>query len=186
MAQKENHKRKDKKSNRHKIALISKLRVLLKRKKVRMIILAAISIIVVLVFILIITLRSSHSVQSKQLPKSPQSSQTDPHMLLTKPTKTAPPMTSDQAEQLSKDLSSGSETAVRSAVALPSGQTLDPDALQQTAALGLVNFDTSTFYDNNDGTATVTAHIINTKTNTNQTWTVQLLNVDGKWKISST
>lgn len=104
----------------------------------------------------------------------------------TKPTHQAAPLTAQQAAKLSEELTSGSESEVESAVALPQGQTLNSGIVQELASLGPITFDISTFHDNHDGTATITASIAHPTPGTSREWTVHLLDVDGQWKISFT
>jgi len=104
----------------------------------------------------------------------------------TKPTHQAAPLTAQQATKLSEELTSGSESEVESAVALPQGQKLNSGVVQALASLGPITFDISTFHDNHDGTATITASIAHPTPSTSQEWTVLLLDVDGQWKISFT
>jgi hypothetical protein len=103
-----------------------------------------------------------------------------------KPTRAASPLTMSQAAQFSSALTSDSETRLSSVVALPPNQQLTPNVLQQLASLGNVTFDVATFHDNHNGTATITAHIEHPAPGTGSAWTVQLLNVNGQWKISET
>jgi hypothetical protein len=83
-------------------------------------------------------------------------------------------------------LTAGTEGSLRSAVALSTTQTLDPGALQQLHAMGPVIFDASSFHDDHDGTATITARLAKPAAGSVSTWTVQLIDVDGQWKISLT
>lgn len=105
--------------------------------------------------------------------------------LIGMPTKSPHPLTNQQSIQMSKELSSGSESEIRSAVALPNGQPLDKNAMQQIASLGKITFDTSTFHDNHDSTATVAAQIMSPQ-GTKQSWIVHLIDIDSQWKISYT
>ena len=98
----------------------------------------------------------------------------------TKPTKSAAPLSASQAKQLGQKLS-GSETDLRSAVAIANDQPIDADARKQIAALSPITFDAATFRDRHDGTATVTAHTAN-----GRTWQTVLINIDGQWKVSTT
>lgn len=104
------------------------------------------------------------------------------------PGRSAAPLTPQAAQQLSAALAAGTEAALASAVALPAGQTLDPSALLQIQALGPVTFDTATFHDDHDGTATVTAHLKSPAAGSNaaSAWTVHLIDAGGQWKISLT
>ena len=97
----------------------------------------------------------------------------------------APPLTDDQSVQMSKQLTSGSESDLRTSIALPNDQKLAPGVIQQLASLGKITFNTSTFHDNHDGTATVTAQVISPQ-GTKQNWVVTFVDVNGQWKINST
>lgn len=120
---------------------------------------------------------------ARPVPHPTQSSQ---NIFQTKPTRQAAPLTAQQAAKLSEELTSGSESEVESAVALPQGQKLNSGVVQELASLGPITFEISTFHDNHDGTATITASIAHPTPGTSRDWTVQLLDVEGQWKISFT
>ncbi|WP_194904121.1 hypothetical protein [Catenulispora rubra] len=109
-----------------------------------------------------------------------------------KPGRSAGGFTAQQAVTLSGDLAAGTDAGVRAAVALPAGQSLDPGTLRQIKALGPVAFDSSTFHDDQDGTATVVARLGGQAgqpaagSGGGSKWTVHLIDADGQWKISLT
>jgi hypothetical protein len=90
------------------------------------------------------------------------------------------PFTVERVTELRGDLESGDAAHVQDAVAVPVGKTLPSRALTELKALGPVTFDRGTFADRRDGTATVTAKA------GGKTWTVFLVQQDGRWLISVT
>jgi hypothetical protein len=88
--------------------------------------------------------------------------------------------TADRATELRRDLESGDAAHVQDAVAVPANKTLPVRALAELKALGPITFDRGTFTDGRDGTATVTAKA------GGKTWTVFLVQQDGRWLISVT
>ncbi len=102
--------------------------------------------------------------------------------LPTAPAKSAPPLDRGRASRLSSDLGAATLSGLHDAIALPGGQALNPAAAAGLKAQSPVTFDVGTFRDRGDGTATVTAHV----TKPPGTWTVTLIDEDGRWKISLT
>lgn len=90
------------------------------------------------------------------------------------------PFTAKRATELRGDLESGDAAHVQDAVAVPADRTLPPRALAELKALGPVTFDRGTFTDSRDGTATITASA------GGKTWTVFLVQENGRWLISVT
>lgn len=89
----------------------------------------------------------------------------------------APPLTDATAAELAADLASGDAGRFSAAVELPSdGYT--PDA-QEFADLTIA-FDTATFVDGHDGTATITASADGSD------WIVHLVADHGQWKLAAT
>lgn len=100
----------------------------------------------------------------------------------TSPGAPAPPLDQARAKRLSDDLASATAEGLRDAIALPSGQALDPAAGAQLRAQGPITFAVATFRDHGDGTASVVAHAAAT----HGTWTVTLIDENAQWKISLT
>jgi len=93
-------------------------------------------------------------------------------------------MTVSQASQLSVGLAAGTDAGLREAVAVPSGQTLDPGAAKALAGLGPVTFEVSTFTRVDAATATVTGSVAHPPSGESSTWTFTLVFVDGAWLVS--
>lgn len=99
-------------------------------------------------------------------------------------TPTAPPLTASGARTLSRNLTAGNSGGLRSAIAMPAGQSLAPAAASQLAALGTVTFDQSTFRAVDARDATVVGRIQHPPPGDPATWTFELSYVDGTWKIA--
>ncbi|WP_433380004.1 hypothetical protein ACQPZX_14500 [Actinoplanes sp. CA-142083] len=91
----------------------------------------------------------------------------------------AAPLSSPSAVALAGQLKAGTEAGVRAAIAMPSGQQLDPNAAQQLAALGTISFDLSTFTYIDGQTATVRGHVENPAGE----WLFTLTYVSSQWKL---
>jgi len=106
------------------------------------------------------------------------------HLYTKQPTRPAAPPTAQQVRAMGSAFSSGSETEIREVIALPDGQQIQSEALQALASEA-ISFDTATFRDSHNGTATIQATV---RSNFGQTsvWSVRLLNIDGRWKVSDT
>lgn len=98
----------------------------------------------------------------------------------------APPLSASAASQLSAQLSTGTEAGLRAAVAIPTGQTLDPGAAKALAALGPVTFDLSTLARVDPRTATVTGAVAHPPPGEPSVWTFTLVYVNQAWLISDT
>lgn len=98
----------------------------------------------------------------------------------------APPLSVQRASTLSQDLGAGTQSGLRAAVAVSNSQPLDLSAAGQLAALGPITFDVSTFHDNHNGSATVTAHVAHPSSGSSAIWTVSLVDEAGQWKLSMT
>lgn len=98
----------------------------------------------------------------------------------------APPLSVQRASALSQDLGAGTLSGLRAAVAVANSQPLDSSAAGQLAALGPITFDVSTFHDNHNGTAAVTAHVAHPSFGSSAIWTVALVDEAGQWKLSLT
>ncbi|MCX2950188.1 hypothetical protein [Lentzea sp. NEAU-D7] len=93
----------------------------------------------------------------------------------------APTLSEQQAAFLTTELTSGDEKRLRAVVAVADGQQIESAAVAQFATLAPLTFDVSSFQDNGDGTAKVTA-----LRGGSPMWTVYLVLVGEAWKISST
>jgi hypothetical protein len=96
---------------------------------------------------------------------------------------TALPLTSPSASALARQLVAGTEASLRSAVAIPSGQQIDPAAVKQFAALGSITFDLATFHYLDPRTATVVGQVARPPAGTSGTWTFTLVYVSSVWKL---
>jgi PBP1b-binding outer membrane lipoprotein LpoB len=101
-------------------------------------------------------------------------------------TPTAPPLTTAQASALSQQLTVGTDAALRQAIAVPSGQAVDPQAARQLAAMGPITFDISTFHALDAGTATVVGTLAHPPAGQPARWKFTLVFVDKAWRISNT
>jgi hypothetical protein len=99
-------------------------------------------------------------------------------------TPSASPLSSPRAAELASQLTAGDEAALRSALAIPSGQAIDPAAVQQFAALGQITFDLSTFQYLDPITATVAGHVAHPPPGTSTEWTFTLVYVAPDWKLA--
>ena len=103
-----------------------------------------------------------------------------------KPAQAATAITPQQAKDMGDKLSSGQEADFRTVVAVADSQQLNQDAIRAIAVTGPVTLDAATFHDNGDGTASIVAHLAKPDSGSSSNWTLQLLNVDGSWKVSFT
>jgi hypothetical protein len=118
-------------------------------------------------------------------PTPTPSQPSDARAFATAPATPAPPLNKQRGDQIARDLDIASADSLRDAIALPAGQVLDPAAGDQLRSLG-ITLEVSTFHDNGDGTATVTAHLAHPAAGAPADWTVHLIDEDGQWKISLT
>ncbi|MEU2616118.1 hypothetical protein ABZ570_31805 [Micromonospora sp. NPDC007271] len=95
----------------------------------------------------------------------------------------ASPLSSSRAATLSEQLTSGKETDLRAALALPSGQALDPAAAKQLASLGSISFDLGTFTYLDGQTAEVQGSVATPPAEMSPNWTFTLLFLGGEWKL---
>jgi hypothetical protein len=95
----------------------------------------------------------------------------------------ARPLSSPSAAALAGRLTSGNEAELRSAMAIPSGQALDPAAAHQFAALGPITFDLATFQYLNPITATMDGHVAHPPAGTATDWTFTLVYVAPDWRL---
>jgi hypothetical protein len=95
----------------------------------------------------------------------------------------ATPLSSPSAAALAGRITSGSESDLRSAMAIPSGQVLDPAAAQQLAALAPITFDLTTFQYLDPVTATVDGHVAHPPAGTAADWTFTLVYVAPDWRL---
>ncbi|MCW2904518.1 MAG: hypothetical protein JWO67_6783 [Streptosporangiaceae bacterium] len=95
----------------------------------------------------------------------------------------APPLTSQRADKLSSDLAAGSEAPLRDALAVPSGQSLDPAAASQIAALAPIRFDAATFHKIDAQNATVIGTVTHPPAGQPATWTFTLTFAGGAWRV---
>lgn len=98
----------------------------------------------------------------------------------------APPLDDARAKDLSAGLASGTDAGLRAIYDVNDQQPLDPAAVAAVAAVGTLTFDVSSFNDNMDGTASVTATSPATASAAATTWKVLLIARDGRWLISQT
>ncbi|MFD9698230.1 hypothetical protein [Lentzea sp. NPDC059081] len=109
-------------------------------------------------------------------------SQLPPHA----PTTQAPPaFTQAEADTLVQEASSGDETRLRDAVALPPDQPLNPDASARLRALAGLTIDATTFHQEADDVAIVAA-TWQQPGSTQSRWSVRLVRTDQRWKIAFT
>ena len=95
----------------------------------------------------------------------------------------ARPLSSPSAAALAGRLTSGNEAELHSAMAIPSGQALDPTAAQQFAALGPITFDLTTFQYLDPTTATMDGHVAHPPAGTAAEWTFTLVYVAPDWRL---
>lgn len=89
-----------------------------------------------------------------------------------------------QASALSKNLGSGTDTGLRAAIAVPTGDHLDPLAARKFAALAPIVLDAASFHRLGRDDGTVTGHVGHPSAGLPTTWTFTVLRVAGVWKIS--
>ncbi len=92
----------------------------------------------------------------------------------------AQPFTQPDAQLLASDLTSGDQKRIRNAVTISPNQEVDAATIAGLNALR-VTFDVTTFKPTGDTTATVRAEVAGAAS-----WLVTLVQVDGKWKVSTT
>jgi hypothetical protein len=97
-----------------------------------------------------------------------------------------PSFTSQQSELLSSELAAGTEAGLRAAVAVPSGQELDPQVTEQLRAAGPIVFDEETFSRLDGLSATVTGRFTHSPAGKPAVWLFTLTYTGGTWKIVST
>jgi len=95
----------------------------------------------------------------------------------------ASPLSSARAATLSEQLTSGKEAQLRDALALPSGQVLEPAAAQQLASLGSISFDLATFMYLDGRTAEVRGKVATPPAEMSRDWTFTLLYLGQEWKL---
>jgi hypothetical protein len=98
-------------------------------------------------------------------------------------TRSAPALTAKRADALSSDLAAGNEAPLRDALAVPSGQALDPAAAAQIAALAPITLDQKSFSQLDARTGTVTGTVAHPPAGQPSTWTFQLAYIAGKWRV---
>lgn len=96
----------------------------------------------------------------------------------------APRLTAAEATGLSRYLAAGSIGALERAVAVPAGQSIDPQAARQLAALAPITFQTSTYQAIDERTARVEGSIAHPLQGEPKTWTFTLARVGNAWKIA--
>ncbi len=99
------------------------------------------------------------------------------------PVPSAPPLTGQQATALAQQLTAGTEAGLRSALAIPPGQSIDPAAAAQLGAIGPITFDLSTFHYIDQNNATVVGTVAHPPAGTSPTWTFTLTYVSSVWKL---
>lgn len=92
-----------------------------------------------------------------------------------------PPLTQDQAAELTADLRSGQLERVRESMALPAGQAVDPAAIASLASLE-ITIDAVTFQEGDDGTASVNG-TVRRADGTRERAVFYLVHVDGRWMM---
>jgi hypothetical protein len=95
----------------------------------------------------------------------------------------AHPLTGPIASSLASRLVAGTEASVRSALAISGGQTVDPTAVRQLAALRSITFDLATVRYIDPQTATVTGHVAHPPAGTSAVWTFTIAYVSPDWKL---
>lgn len=97
---------------------------------------------------------------------------------------TTPTLTTQRAQDLSDELSRGDDESLLGALAVPSGQAIDPQAAGELAAIGPITFDVSTFQAVDASHATVQGALAHPPTGSSATWTFALTYVSGTWKLN--
>lgn len=93
------------------------------------------------------------------------------------------PLTDARVAQLSSQLSSGNEKQVRTVLAVPTGQKLDPGAATAIAALGTIAFDSKS-YEQTDAThAQVDGTVEHPTAGAGASWTFRLIWLDNTWMV---
>jgi hypothetical protein len=97
----------------------------------------------------------------------------------------ASPLSSPRAAELSDLLTGGSETDLRKALVLPSGQPLDPDLAGQLQSLGSISFDLATFTYLDGRSAEVEGTVARPQPTdeSSSRWIFTLLYVDSQWLL---
>ncbi|MDQ2837851.1 MAG: hypothetical protein M3Y77_17365 [Actinomycetota bacterium] len=96
---------------------------------------------------------------------------------------TSSPLTSQRASTLSSELTAGSDAALRDAVAIPSGEALDPNAARQIAALAPITFDPASFHQVDGQNAMVDGTVSHPAKGQSSKWTFQLTYAGGSWRL---
>jgi hypothetical protein len=95
----------------------------------------------------------------------------------------APPLTGPRAVAMSDQLAAGTDAGLRSAIAVPSGQPLDPAAARHLAAIGPITLDPATFRYLDARNAAVAGPVAHPPTGMSPTWTFTLTYVASQWKL---
>jgi hypothetical protein len=95
------------------------------------------------------------------------------------------PLTPTEASALSAELATGTDVALRRAVAVPSGQPIDPKAAIRLRAMGPIAFDVSTFRALGSTDATVRGSLTHPLAGQSARWTFTLSLTSGTWKLVS-
>ncbi len=93
-----------------------------------------------------------------------------------------PAFTEQVARSLEAELTSGDQKRMREVLAISPKQEVDDAAIAALTGLR-VSFDVTTFRPASDTTATVKANVSGPQASA---WLVTLVQVDGKWKVSTT
>lgn len=80
---------------------------------------------------------------------------------------------------------SGTDSGVRSVVAMPSSIRLAPSAARALAALRSVSIETRSFHLERPGVGSATMRVVSAA-GVNQVWKVTLLLAGGQWKLAET
>jgi len=96
---------------------------------------------------------------------------------------TPAPLNSSQASVLAKNLAAGTDTGLRAAIVLPSGQPLDTAAAAQLQAAGPITFAPGTFHRLGARDATVAGTMAHPPAGQPARWTFTLAYVGGQWKV---
>ena len=96
----------------------------------------------------------------------------------------APAFTAERAGDLARELASGDQRQLRSAVLIPAGQPLDPKAAHELTALGTITFDRGTFHPLSSTSATVAGTVQDPPPRQRSRWTFALVLRSGQWKLA--
>ena len=93
--------------------------------------------------------------------------------------------TVNRVQQIASDLSSGETGRVQAAVAMPSGQSVPPEFVDQLHGLRSLSIDPTSLHDNGDGTASAVFAVVDANGKSAK-WQAIFVESGNVWKLAST